>query len=316
MSVLVVVQARTGSSRFPRKVLTDLAGQPMLAVMLDRLITLTEDPERTLVVATSDLACDDEIARVTAGKGLLAVRGSEQDVLARFGQALQAHPADLVVRLTADCPLMDPAIVRQVLSVHESAGADYTSNTLARTWPDGLDVEVMTADSLRWAIDHASASDEREHVTPYLLRHPRSFQFAQAVTAENVGDERWTVDVPEDLEVVRAALAGQDHARVGWEQILASVGRRAAPSRCRVVPIVEESHHRGDPYCRVWSLDLGPDESGRAEVTVDEGGRARLVMSVSSSRSDLARAAVRDRLHADLQVTDLADDAAAWLRRR
>ena len=121
MTTLAVVQARMGSTRLPGKVLADLGGRPLLRFLLDRLSDLDVDH---LVVATSDLPGDDAVADVAAAAGVEVVRGSERDVLARFVAALDEHPADTVVRLTADCPLVDPAIVRAALDLHRTSGAD------------------------------------------------------------------------------------------------------------------------------------------------------------------------------------------------
>src|SRR5204862_6675946 len=132
--------------------------------------------------------------------GVPVVRGEEADVLSRFALALDTHPADTIVRLTADCPLADPAIVADALALHDRAGAAYTSNSLVRTFPDGLDVEVIAATALRDA--HAEAADplEREHVTPFVYRRPERYRLRALRTPELLGDERWTVDTAADLE--------------------------------------------------------------------------------------------------------------------
>jgi len=138
-SSLCVVQARTGSTRLPGKVLQELSGRPLLRFMLDRLADLRVDE---LVVATSTLERDDAVADIAAAAGRPVVRGSESDVLDRFVAALDAHPADYVVRLTADCPIADPVLVEAVIARHLDRGADYTSNVFPRTFPRGLDCEV------------------------------------------------------------------------------------------------------------------------------------------------------------------------------
>ena len=155
MTTLCVIQARMGSTRLPGKVLADLGGRPMLAFMLARVAPLVGRGVEEVVVATSDGAIDEPVAEVARAAGVAAVRGSEHDVLGRYLLALEDHPADTVVRLTADCPLTDPALVSEVLALHRRAGADYTSNTLIRTFPDGLDVEVMAAAALRTAAAEA-----------------------------------------------------------------------------------------------------------------------------------------------------------------
>ena len=136
-SSLCVVQARTGSTRLPGKVLQELGGRPLLRFMLDRLSDLRVDE---LVVATSALGRDDAVAEIASAAGRSVVRGSESDVLERFADALTAHPADHVVRLTADCPLSDPVLIEAVLARHLDRGADYTSNVFPRTFPAGSTV--------------------------------------------------------------------------------------------------------------------------------------------------------------------------------
>jgi spore coat polysaccharide biosynthesis protein SpsF (cytidylyltransferase family)/RimJ/RimL family protein N-acetyltransferase len=224
---LCVVQARTGSTRLPGKVLKDVgAGTPMLRFLLDRLDALPVDD---LVVATTTEERDDPIVDIARAAGRPVVRGSERDVLDRFVTALDLFPARNVVRLTADCPLSDPALVGEVVEHHRATRADYTTNTLPRTFPKGLDVEVVTADALRVADAEASAPSEREHVMPFLYRHPEWFRLANLRNDEPLGDERWTVDTPEDLERVRAIVAQMGDRTFGWRDVLTVVGRDALP---------------------------------------------------------------------------------------
>jgi spore coat polysaccharide biosynthesis protein SpsF len=217
MTTLAVVQARMGSTRFPGKVLAELGGKPMLAFLLDRL---RGAPLDVIVVATSDHDRDDPVAEAAMTAGAAVVRGPEADVLARFGLALARHPADDVVRITADCPLTDPAIVRSVLERHREVGADYTSNVHPRTFPKGLDVEVVRGDALRIAVAEASDPAEREHVTPFLYRRPERFKLANVVSGELLGDAWWTVDRPEDLDLLRRVVP-QLSSGFGWREVLA-----------------------------------------------------------------------------------------------
>lgn len=230
---ICVVQARMGSSRLPGKVLAELGGRPMLRFQLDRLADLAVDE---LVVATSDRELDDPIAELATRSGVGIVRGPENDVLGRYLLALDHHPAGTVVRLTGDCPLSDPEIVEAVLGRHRQTGADYTSNVLPRTFPKGLDVEVIDAAALRTAGDEARLPLEREHVTPYLYRHPERFRLANLRSGDDLGRERWTVDTPEDLDTVRAIVAavGGD-GRFGWREALERFGVRRAPRRDELV---------------------------------------------------------------------------------
>jgi spore coat polysaccharide biosynthesis protein SpsF len=210
-----------GSTRLPGKVLADLGGQPLLAYLLRRLAPV---PSLATVVATSELGRDDEVAAVASSVGAPVVRGSEGDVLARYLVALDEYPdATHVVRITADCPLTDPAIVDQVVRRHLERGADFTSNVLPRTFPKGLDVEVARATALRTAGREARVAVEREHVMPFLYRHPERFALANVRSGLNLGDLRWTVDTPTDLEVVRTLVARfADRTDFGWREALAA----------------------------------------------------------------------------------------------
>jgi spore coat polysaccharide biosynthesis protein SpsF len=226
--LLCVVQARTGSSRLPGKVLADLDGRPMLHFLLDRLATLAVDD---VVVATSTEARDDAVADIALAAGRPVVRGSEQDVLDRFVGALDTFPARHVVRITADCPLSDPRLIDAVVAHHRETRADYTTNTLPRTFPKGLDVEVVTADALRVAHAEAATTAEREHVMPFLYRRPERFRLANLRNDEPLGEERWTVDTSDDLERVRR-ITREVHANgnddFGWRDVLRVVGREAS----------------------------------------------------------------------------------------
>lgn len=226
MTAICVVQARMGSSRLPGKVLADLGGRPLLAFMLDRLAPLPMD----VVVATSDLAQDDPVARVAERAGAAVVRGSEKDVLARYALVLDRYHPDAIVRLTADCPLVDPALVEQALAVHVGTGAAYVSNTLVRTFPDGLDVEVVTTAALRAAATEAVDPAEREHVTPFVYRRPGRFSLRSFRTDELAGEERWTVDTAADLDFVRATVERLGGAGPwDWRAVLDVTGRRCPP---------------------------------------------------------------------------------------
>ena len=238
-SVLCVIQARTGSTRLPGKVLQELGGRPLLRFMLDRLADLRVD---NVVVATSTLDRDDAVVDVAFDAGCQVVRGSETDVLDRFADALVAYPAAHVVRLTADCPLADPVLIEAVLARHLDRGADYTSNVFPRTFPRGLDCEVMTAAALRAA--HAEAVDpaEREHVTPFLYRRPERFELANMRNDALLGRESWTVDTAEDLAFVRKIVERMDDDAFSWREAWSEVGTRSPdiPDTVALVPAGRE----------------------------------------------------------------------------
>ncbi len=163
-----------------------------------------------IVVATSDQSSDDALAVCLITAGIPVFRGPLDDVLARFIGAIDTFgPVRTVVRLTADCPLADPALIDQTLALHERSGADYTSNTPARrSFPKGLDVEVFESVALKIAADETDDPYDHEHVTPFLYRHPHRFKIEGLEQAADEGDVRWTVDRPDDLDFVRAVYDG------------------------------------------------------------------------------------------------------------
>lgn len=203
--IVVVIQARTGSTRLPGKVLADIDGQPMLVRQISR-IARADLPEHILV-ATSDLPQDNVIADVMNQSGIDVYRGSSDDVLDRIRSAAQAVGATHIVRLTADCPLSDPEIIDQVISQHLTQRNDISSNVVERSFPDGLDVEVCTMAALSRAHNEAVKSSDREHVTPYMYRSENGFRIGSVRLEENLSNLRWTVDFPEDLTLIRRIFA-------------------------------------------------------------------------------------------------------------
>ena len=202
--ILAIVQARMSSSRLPGKVLRPLTGSPMILRQIERLRRARRID--SLVVATSDDRTDDVLADVLAAAGVALFRGSLDDVLARYVGALDAFgPADHVVRLTGDCPLADWTVIDAVIARHLETGADYTADTWGRrTFPKGLDVDVVTSAALREA--HAEATDpyDREHVLPFIYGRPGRFHLEGLTQDADEGEVRWTVDVADDYAFVSA----------------------------------------------------------------------------------------------------------------
>jgi spore coat polysaccharide biosynthesis protein SpsF len=206
--ILAILQARMSSTRLPGKVMAMVAGAPMIGRQIER-VRRAERIDR-VVLATSRDPSDDPLADYVAAQGVEAYRGSLDDVLARFVGALAAFgPAEHVVRLTGDCPLADPSVIDATVALHLARGTDYAANTPAhRTFPKGLDVEVVRAACLERAGREAQAPYEREHVTPYFYRHPELFTQAFLSQDAQEGEARWTVDRPDDLDWVRAVYDG------------------------------------------------------------------------------------------------------------
>ena len=205
LRTVAVVQARMSSTRFPGKVLADLCGEQMLAHIIRRLqLAATLD---AVVVATTDRSEDDAVAECADACGAGVTRGSLTDVLGRYVLAADEHNAGVVVRITADCPLVDPGLVDGLVRIRADADADYASNVLEPTYPEGYDAEVLTTGCLR-RIDVESTRDyEREHVTPRIREHPDEYRTAQLRSDRDLTWIRLTVDVPADLERVRTILA-------------------------------------------------------------------------------------------------------------
>jgi spore coat polysaccharide biosynthesis protein SpsF len=199
--LVAILQARMSSSRLPGKVLTPVLGKPMIALQVERLRRARHLD--AIWVATSTEASDDAIADVCKSLDVAVYRGSLADVLDRYAGAARRSEATAVMRLTADCPLADPAVIDGLASFFAAGAYDYASNTLDRTWPRGLDAEVMTADALETAAHEAIDPYEREHVTPYIYRRPDRFRLGAFTGPEDNSDMRLTVDYTEDLRLIR-----------------------------------------------------------------------------------------------------------------
>jgi len=204
MTTVAVIQARCGSTRFPRKVLATLQGRPMLAHILER-VSRAALVDR-VVVATTDGAADDEVAALAGAAGAGVTRGSEHDVLSRYVLAAREHGADVIVRITADCPLIDPVIVDTVIRAGAEQAADYASNVEPPTYPEGYDCEVFTTACLSRVDREARLAYEREHVTVRVREHLGDFRTAHVAHEPDLSWMRLTVDVPADLARVARLL--------------------------------------------------------------------------------------------------------------
>ena len=225
---IAVVQARMGSCRLPGKVLADLAGAPLLARMLERVraaITLG-----ATVVAVPDTPANAPVRRLAADLGIECIAGSEDDVLARFMAVVRRTEAEVIVRLTADCPLIDPELIDGcVARFLATPGCDYLAFA-ADAYPDGLDTEVISATALRMAAAEARLASEREHVTPFIWKQPQRFRVLRIPFPGAPGPQRWTVDEERDLAFVRAVYARlyvPGHL-FGWREVVALLEREPA----------------------------------------------------------------------------------------
>lgn len=206
MTIAIIVQARMTSTRLPGKVLKPVLGKPLLAYQIERLKRV-EAADR-IVIATTKNDADDPIVELCQALAVDYFRGSEQDVLSRYYGAAQAAQADVVVRVTSDCPLIDPAIIDEVVQVYvaQCDRYDYVSNALKRTYPRGMDTEVLPTWALEQAYQEATEPPEREHVTPFIYNRPERYALGHVIYPQDLSHHRWTVDTPEDFELIRRML--------------------------------------------------------------------------------------------------------------
>ena len=199
--IVAVIQARVGSKRLPRKVLLDLEDRTVLEHVIYRVKNskLISDS----IVATTILKEDLEIMKLCSSNNIRVYCGSENDVLDRYYQAARLLEADDVVRITADCPLIDTKVIDRVLKLHLFKKTDYTSNAVKETFPDGEDVEVFTFKTLQKAWKDARMLSEREHVTSYMKKHPELFKIANLKNTKNLSEKRWTLDEREDYKFIK-----------------------------------------------------------------------------------------------------------------
>jgi spore coat polysaccharide biosynthesis protein SpsF len=235
MRIIAIIQARMSSTRLPGKVLMDLSGETVLGRVVGRL-RRAKLIDR-IVVATSVSPLDEPIIAESKRLEVASFRGSEFDVLDRYYRAGCAFAAHNVVRITSDCPLIDPELVDETIGKLRDQTADYASNATQQTYPRGLDVEVFTMTALKSAWQNSRQPYEREHVTPYFYEHPEVFRLVSLVGTTDYSQYRWTLDTPEDLQLLRAVydrLGNQDD--FNWQDVIALMGRepQLADLNCKV----------------------------------------------------------------------------------
>jgi spore coat polysaccharide biosynthesis protein SpsF (cytidylyltransferase family) len=214
--------------------------------MLTRVVRRVRAAERVaaVVVATTKAPADDAIAELALAHGWLLTRGSEDDVLDRYWHAAQEHDAELILRVCSDCPMTAPDVIDRVIAaVADDANCDYAANNFEpATYPKGLDVEAFTRAALEDAWQHDDRPEWREHVTPFIRRHPERFQHTSVADAEDHSDLRWTVDTPDDLALMRCLVAAApadadwrtlvavQRAHPEWAQLNQHIQQRRVPS--------------------------------------------------------------------------------------
>lgn len=206
MKTIAVIQARMSSSRFPGKVIADLGGLPMVVFMAERVAKAKSVD--AVILATSTEPSDDPLAEVVIAHGLDVFRGPLDDVLGRFAMVQAQTKAQIIVRMTGDCPLADPEVIDDLVALRADQNADYANNVSPRSFPHGLDCEIFTSQTLALANTNARDAYDREHVTPWMRTGSTSLRTANLRQSQDFSKLRITVDHREDLDVVRAVLAG------------------------------------------------------------------------------------------------------------
>ena len=222
MRIVAIIQARMGSTRLPGKVLKDLAGETVLARVARR--TRRAKLLDEVVVATTTEPNDDVIVRESERLRVAYFRGDEADVLDRYYCAAREFTADAIVRITSDCPLIDPELIDTTIDAFLKEKADYATNALIITYPRGLDVEVFTTPALAHTWDAANEAYQRTHVTPFMYENPARFKIVSLTSEKDYSMYRWTLDTEEDLELLREIyrrFAGSDGMH--WHEVLSQV---------------------------------------------------------------------------------------------
>lgn len=198
MKILAITQARTGSTRFPNKILKKIGHETLLSIHINRIKKANKI--NSIIVATTNKKNDDVIKQQADKLNVECFRGDEDDVLDRFYQAATTHNPDFVVRLTSDCPLIDPILIDEIIEATINSNVDYCSNTLIESFPDGQDIEVFTYSALKKAWKESVLKSEREHVTPFMKKNFKSINIHS--NSMEFNKVRMTVDEPKDLVVI------------------------------------------------------------------------------------------------------------------
>jgi len=199
--IAVIIQARTTSTRLPKKVLKDINGKPMLWHIINRLKFSKKLDD--IILAIPDTKENNVLEKFAKDNKIKYFRGSEEDVLSRYYETAKKFKCNIIIRITSDCPLIDSGVVDLVIEKHLNSDADYTSNVQIRTYPKGMDVEVLNFQTLKKAHDETNDPANREHVTLYIRKHPNIFKQTNVINNQNLSSMRWTVDEKKDLELIR-----------------------------------------------------------------------------------------------------------------
>jgi len=221
MKIGIITQARTSSTRLPRKILKTVKGKTLLEYHIER----AQNASLPLVVATSTNKTDDVIEQMCKEKKWNCFRGDLNDVLSRYYHAAQKYNFEIIIRITSDCPLIDAELIKIGLAKFLNGKFDYLSNSVERTYPRGFDFEVFSFSALETAYLHAKKPEEREHVTPYIWRHSRKFRIGQLKQKQNKSHYRITVDEKDDFEVVKVLIQTYNADIKDYRQIIRTLDR-------------------------------------------------------------------------------------------
>lgn len=206
MKVAAIIQARMGSTRLPGKILKTVNGKTLLEYQIERVNQAKSIDQ--IIIATTLKESEQPIVELCEKIGIDYYRGSELDVLSRYYEAAQKFGVDVIVRLTSDCPIIDPEVIDKVVNqyLNNQSSVDYLSNTLERTYPRGLDTEVFSFVALNKAYHEAVLLRDKEHVTAYFYTNPDFFKLQGLKSGRKYGNYRWTVDTEEDFELIQHIL--------------------------------------------------------------------------------------------------------------
>lgn len=218
--ILAILQARTSSSRLPNKVIKEVCNQPIIAFEISRILQSKKIDK--LVLATSTNSEDDILETIAKQCNIDCFRGNLNNVLSRYYFCAKKYQASHIVRLTGDCPIIDPQVIDSTISLHLQTQADYTSNALPmhRTFPDGLDTEVMTFSALEKAYQNATTKEELEHVTYYIYTHPENFKIKSYKNDIDYSSIRWTLDYQEDFTLLKKIIETKKNNTFSWKELL------------------------------------------------------------------------------------------------
>ena len=199
--ITCIIQARTGSERLPNKVLEEIENLPMICHIINRIKKAKNVNQ--IILATSNTKSDKILLNIAKKYKIIGFTGDEKDVLDRFYNAARTYSANPIIRITGDCPLIDPILLYKMVEFYQKHDYDYVSNTIERTFPDGLDIEIFSFETLKKAHDESKWLSEREHVTPYILKNKNKFKIYNYKNKQNLSSLRWCVDEENDLIMIK-----------------------------------------------------------------------------------------------------------------